>query len=203
MRNLLPCLLLLTLGCCLNIPRCNAPVVVPFTYINGTADSSTTASLCHDGAYLYVNWTSIDHEVISNYKKCNDPLYKEDVVEIFVSTLDSYPTNYFEIELSPTSQLFFADITNKNGDCSSLGTNYFDCGAMKYRGQKTAKGWDAFLQVGLDVIGRGKAQSKYKINLFRVDYTTGSPARYLTWQPTFASPACFHKPAYFQEITLI
>jgi hypothetical protein len=125
------------------------------------------------------------------------------VVEIFISTLDSYPTHYFELELSPSGQLFFADITNAKGDCSSLATNYFDCGGVRYKAQRTAKGWDAQLQAGLEVIGRGKAQSKYKINLFRVDYTTGSPTKYLTWHPTYASPACFHKPAYFEEITLV
>ena len=45
----------------LNVPPCSSPVVVSFTYINGSADSTTSASLCHDGVSLFVNWTSIDH----------------------------------------------------------------------------------------------------------------------------------------------
>jgi len=77
------CLLIcfFTIASSLNIPRCtNSPIILPFTYINGTSDSTTKASLCHDGMFLYVNWTSIDHQVVSTFSKCNDPLYKEDVV---------------------------------------------------------------------------------------------------------------------------
>lgn len=105
--------------------------------------------------------------------------------------------------MSPSSQLFFADITNPYGNCSSFSTEYYSCGLATYRAERTPKGWDAELQVKLSVIGRGSPQSSYKLNLFRVDVSSNSPIRYLTWQPTFASPPCFHKPAYFQEITLV
>lgn len=136
---------ILQLAVALNVPSCGSltPVMLHFSLINGTLDNSTTASICHDATSLFINWTSIDKEIISTYKNCNDPLYKEDVVEVFISTLDSYPHNYFEIEVSPSSQLFFADITNPYGNCSSLGTQYYKCDLAKYKAQRTAKGWDA------------------------------------------------------------
>lgn len=55
----------------------------------------------------------------------------------------------------------------------------------------------------LDIIGRGTALRNYKVNILRVDYSSLDPIRYLTWQPTYADPACFHKPAYFQDIFLV
>lgn len=62
MRNLLSLLLLLLTASALDVPRCTSPAItLLFTYINGTADSTTTASLCHDGAFLFISWSSIDH----------------------------------------------------------------------------------------------------------------------------------------------
>ena len=83
MKNLLVIVAL----CCsavwsLDVRRCNlgSLVQVPLAYINGTADDTTTASLCYDDTFLYVIWNSVDKEIISDYKSCNDPLWKEDVV---------------------------------------------------------------------------------------------------------------------------
>jgi hypothetical protein len=61
MKSLFLALLLLLSVVGLNVPRCSSSVSVPFTYINGSLDGTTTASLCHDGSFLFVNWTSIDH----------------------------------------------------------------------------------------------------------------------------------------------
>ena len=89
--------LLCLIGMSTNVPACGSDSAqLSFTYINGTADDTTTASLCHDNEYLYVQWHSIDQEIIANYNNCNDPLWQEDVVEIFVASSDSYPSKYFE-----------------------------------------------------------------------------------------------------------
>lgn len=205
MKNLFIIGLLCTLTLSINVPTCGSDsyASLSFTYINGQPDDTTSATLCHDNENLYVQWRSIDKEIIANYENCNDPLWQQDVVEIFISTTDSYPLQYFEFEVSPKSKLFFADITNYNGDCSSLGDQFFDCGAAEYGAKLTEKGWDAWFKIRLDIIGRGQAQTRFMVNVLRVDYTTNEPIRYLTWQPTYADPACFHKPAYFQEIILV
>lgn len=98
MRNLLVLGLLVFVALGLDVRHCDASPqpLLPFTYIDGTPDSTTTASLCYDETYLYVNWQSIDTEIISTFNNCNDPLWQEDVVEIFIASPDSYPTNYFE-----------------------------------------------------------------------------------------------------------
>lgn len=193
-------LALVVIASSLDVPLCSSPDVplLRFTYIDSQPDDTTNATLCHDGTNLVVRWFSRDKEIISTYGRCNDPLYKEDAVEIFIATPDSYPHHYFELEVSPRAQLFFADITNPNGTCSQLGTDYYPCNAATYSASKTAVGWDAEVKIQLSVIGRGVVQKKFKVNLFRIDYTTNAPTRYLTWQPTFASPPCFHKPAFFQ-----
>lgn len=61
----------------LDVPLCSSKsqLKLPFTYIDSTPDSTTTATLCHDNASLYIKWTSVDEEIVSTYTKCNDPLY--------------------------------------------------------------------------------------------------------------------------------
>ncbi len=81
-----------------NIPTCtNGGVSFLFMDTDGKVDVSTRATICHDNKNLHVEWQNIDEQVISTYKNCNDPLYKEDVVEIFIASTKSYPTNYWEI----------------------------------------------------------------------------------------------------------
>lgn len=97
MRNLLLVVLVCTVVS-LDVGRCDLGnlAVLPLSYIDGTADSTTTASVCYDDTHLYVLWRSVDVDIVSNYTMCNDPLWKQDVVEVFIASPNSYPTNYFE-----------------------------------------------------------------------------------------------------------
>ena len=88
--------------------------------------------MCHDENYLHIYWWCTDDEIISTYDKCNDPLYNEDAVEIFLATNNSYPKLYYEFEVSPRGKLFFADILNPNLTCSNLGTVYKPCEVVFY-----------------------------------------------------------------------
>ena len=85
----------------LDVSSCTDPIAPSITHfanaINGSIDNTTRAHICHDNDYLHVHWWSIDYEIISTYTQCNDPLYKEDVVEIFLATEESYPYHYYEL----------------------------------------------------------------------------------------------------------
>jgi hypothetical protein len=61
---------------------------------------------------------------------CNDPLYKEDAVEVFITTKekrDSNPSQYLELELSPKGTAFASVITNNGDDCSSFSGSSLQC----------------------------------------------------------------------------
>jgi hypothetical protein len=62
MKNLFILGLLLSVALTLDVPSCDSPqqITLPFTYIDGTPDDTTTASLCHDNEYLQVHWSSVD-----------------------------------------------------------------------------------------------------------------------------------------------
>ncbi len=153
---LIQCLISLSLCLIVNVPKCTndfTPNIRPFHYTtNGTVDETTNAHMCHDDTFLHIRWFNVDDEIISTYTKCNDPLYNEDAVEVFLATNGSYPNHYFEFEVSPSGQLFFADITNNNLNCSSLGTVYYPCTSATYSGKVTAKGWDGYLKIGTSLL---------------------------------------------------
>lgn len=204
-KTIIVILQLLLLVLSLDVHNCSQSGDYPlsFAYINGTADSTTRAGICYDSQYLHIQWDSTDEEVIAPYEHCNDPLYNADAVEVFIATPDSYPNHYYELEVSPNSLLFFADITNPTGNCASLSSVYEDCGTALYGGALTPKGWKAWLQIRLDLIGRGQALTRFRMNLLRIDVSSNGATRFLTWKPTFAEPPCFHVPSYFEEINLV
>ena len=78
MKNLFIIGLLCTLTLSINVPTCGSDsyASLSFTYINGQPDDTTSATLCHDNENLYVQWRSIDKEIIANYENCNDPLWQ-------------------------------------------------------------------------------------------------------------------------------
>lgn len=202
------------------IPRCQAGLGRPVAFSNQTdvgiihwfvhdqngsvgGVSPTTVHACHDNSTLFLNFTNTDEDVISNLKGCNSALYTEDAVEFFIATEGSYPADYYEFEVSPRGELFFADINNPYLNCSKLNTNYMQCPLVKYGARLTELGWEAWLEVGLKIIGRGQLATKFYGNLYRIDKNAGKPTGYYCWQSTMADPPCFHKPKFFGRIELI
>lgn len=100
----------------------------------------------------------VDGSIVSTLTGCNSNLFTEDVFELFIATTASYPYQYFEIELSPKGELFFADIENPQLTCANLGTEYQDCNKLQYGTQITNAGWEGWLKLNLTIIGRGKPQ---------------------------------------------
>jgi hypothetical protein len=83
---------------------------------------NTIVTLCHDEEYLHVNYTAENSMAYSPFSSCNDPLYEDDAVEMFLQDpLNSnFSHNYFEFEFSPKNVLFAARIFNDNLDCSAF-----------------------------------------------------------------------------------
>ncbi len=67
----------------------------------------TTARLLWDDQYLYVSFDCEDPDVWSTFTKHDDPLYTQEVVEIFIDA-DGDGRTYNEIEVSPANVVFDA-----------------------------------------------------------------------------------------------
>ena len=88
MKRLVLGFVLLAVGLALNVPDCSQgqKTIIQFYNQDGSLDPTTLAEICHTDNELVVQWACVDTDIISTYEKCNDPLYNEDAVEIFIAT---------------------------------------------------------------------------------------------------------------------
>lgn len=65
-------------------------------------------TICQKEGVLVVDFFNIDNYIINPLKNCNEAIYKYDANEVFIGNAK----DYFEIEVSPFSGLFYAKIHN-------------------------------------------------------------------------------------------
>lgn len=61
---------------------------------------------------LFVRFDCQDDDIWGTYTQRGDPLYDEEVVEIFIAPGRDTPSTYFELEVSPKGVLFECLITH-------------------------------------------------------------------------------------------
>lgn len=75
--------------------------------------SKTEAKLLWDKNYLYIAFKAYDEDIWGYYNKRDDPLYREDVLELFFKTNpDKNP--YYEFEWNPLNTIFDALIPKRH-----------------------------------------------------------------------------------------
>jgi len=68
-------------------------------------NTATWAKMLWDENYLYVGFYCQDVHVWATYQDRDDPLYKEDVVEVYIDP-DADGKNYLEVEVNPLNTIF-------------------------------------------------------------------------------------------------
>jgi hypothetical protein len=163
-----------------------------------TADGSsdpvgkTLARMTWDEQNLYVFVQITDTDVFSSYKTHDQPIWKQDCVEMFIDA-DGNRRGYVELQVNPnntTFDSFFATTRAQPGD------EKWDSGmvtAVKMRGTAdkggdTDQGWDVEIAIPLAAVkGRDTAMGvtlppqvgdRWRLNVVRVDYRSngGNPA---------------------------
>jgi hypothetical protein len=145
-----------------------------------------TAKLSWDDQFLYAFIAVTDTDVVSEYKKHDDPLWKQDCVELFIDA-DGNRRGYVELQVNPNNATFdswFQSTRAQPGDPT------WDAGmqtAVKLRGTSasgdTDQGWDAEIAIPWAAVrGRDEAMAvrlppavgdRWRLNLVRVDVRTG------------------------------
>lgn len=87
----------------------------PITLREGTLGTTTwyqsTAKMLWDDQYLYIGWTVSDPNIVSTFAKHDEPLWEQDVLEVFIDA-NSDEKGYVELHTSPANVHFdaiFAD----------------------------------------------------------------------------------------------
>ena len=178
---------------------------------SGEPKQATTVRILWDQYYLYFAFDCVDSHIWSTMKKRDEPLYNEEVVEVFIDA-DSDGATYLELEVNPLGTLWDGYILNTAGRrvgilaWNSLGIKW----AVHLEGtvndpSDEDKGWSAELALPLTDIYTApnmppKSGDRWRLNLYRIDLPDGAGKRGegTAWSPV--SGRTFHDPDRFGEV---
>lgn len=159
----------------------------------------TTLRACWSDTYLYVGFRCTDKEIKATFMKRDEPLYNEDVVEVFLS-LPGDLTHYFELEFSPNNVIFDAKVVNP-GDRkymtvdTSWNCDDLQCAVKKESGARAW--WSVEVAVPFACLDTKTPTpgDRWRANFYRIDYAT--PPEFSAWSPTLTPTPNYHVPSRF------
>lgn len=157
---------------------------------------ATTLALYHDGDCLVALFNGADDGVVASYQNHDDPLWKEDVVELFLSP--ERLTRYFEIEVSPLGTTFDAAIDTPDLDRRTMQTDLgWTCEGLFAAVRTTPSTLDVVVRIPFASLGTTpRAGDEWRANFYRIDRSAHGDD-YSAWQPTMKTPPDFHVPGTF------
>lgn len=180
------------------------------------AKQQTTARICYTDTHLFLRFDCVDDNPTSSMTKCNEPLYKEHVAEVFLTQTFRVPPSgpfhkYLELEINPNGALFAAHITNPNLDCPGIVGDLIQCSSTGISWEahinREQKQWWAFLKIPFSLLNGHSVPISppvfLKGNFFRIDTPKGSSKEYSAWSsPASEIDPCFHYPKSFGLLAL-
>jgi hypothetical protein len=147
------------------------------------------------GRVLCVRFDGKDDGVVATYTGHDEPLWKEDVFEVFLSPRQN-PTVYYEFEVNPLGALFDARIESPQLHRMTMRVaTEWDCPGFEARVTRREARWSASLRIPLDPLLDEGAAPEWRANFYRID--RGAADEFSAWSPTFADPPDFHVPERF------
>lgn len=168
---------------------------------SGPALQQTVARACCDAAGLYVRFDCDDGDIWATLAQRDDPIYNEEVVEVFIAPGARDPIRYFEFEVSPAGVLFDGRIDNPTSSRADLVVDErWNCPGILWAAERddSAHRWAAVLAIPwAGITPEGTPASDLRANFCRIERPRGSAPEFSCWSPTRTEPADFHKPARF------
>jgi hypothetical protein len=173
----------------------------------GPAAYRTSFRALWDGDGLYLRFDVSDPSPWHTMTKRDDPIWDEEVVEIFLD-LDGSGAHYAEIELSPANVV--CDVRMISGAPDKQMDLGFDVEGLESHVIRHDRGWVGLLFLPWDGLRPlpsasaidlpPKAGDRWRFNVYRIERPggSGSPqddAVFASWSPT--GSASFHVPASF------
>lgn len=162
----------------------------------------TRTRLLDDGRRLFVRFDCDDDDVWATLAHRDEPLWEEEVVEVFLAPGDGVPARYVEIEVNPLGTIFDAQVTNPGGrrDTMKVDTAWNASGLAARVVRPTTGGWRAEIALPWEAACAGDPPPVWRANFFRIDRPRGGEAEFSCWSPTLAVPPDFHKPSAFGRL---
>jgi Carbohydrate-binding family 9 len=180
------------------IPTGCTPVLLKRATDGGAPRLATSVAAYYDDDFLTVVFDAEDDEVVATYLDHDEPLWQEDVVEIFIAPEGLTP--YFEIEVNPLGTTFDARIDSPDGVRASMTTDLaWTCdGLFAALRRDDGKRVQAVIRIPFDSLKKHpKAGDEWRANFFRIDRSAANGDDFSAWQPAMKTPPDFHVTAAF------
>lgn len=149
---------------------------------------------------LCVRFDGRDAGVVATLSQRDDPLWTEDVFEVFLAP-EEPPTTYYEIEVNPLGALFDARVESPGLSRASMRADpAWDCQGLEARVTRREGIWSATLRIPLASLHAGPPPPRWRANFYRID--RGPEDEFSAWSPTRAEPPDFHVPDCFGVLRL-
>jgi hypothetical protein len=184
---------------------------------------ATTLTLFHDGNCLTALFLGDDDGVEATYLRHDEPLWQEDVVELFLAP--ERLTRYFEIEVNPLGTTFDAVIDSPDLSRATMQSDLaWRCKDLFAAVRTTPSSLDVVVRLPFASIGAAP-EGEWRANFFRIDRASGRHAErseasrrrrsfrfaplsvrmtgadeFSAWQPTMKTPPDFHVPGAFGRL---
>ncbi|MGI9530882.1 carbohydrate-binding family 9-like protein [Lutimonas sp.] len=184
--------------------------------VGGKAISELTlVSLRFDDIFLEIKFECLDNPRMDQnyYTQNNQPLFEQEVFEIFISQGSAAKETYWEIQLNPNNALFVAQVRNNFKTDQRFHLTMIDNEKAQIEHHvvkdKGNNSWKGHLKIPLKLIEDQKEKEKnvYRMNLFRIIsnkdqddpkwQNNAENATFACWNSPMTETPNFHKPEAF------
>lgn len=158
---------------------------------------------CWTKESIHIQYVCQDDHIVANMLERDEPLYEEDVVEVFIDPFGG-GRNYFEFEVSPRGVLFDALIHNKLDGNIEVDKSWIANGFQA----EVTQGENGLLVYHVripfaDLNGADMPQpgAVWHWNVFRIDDDRDGVRHYSAWSPS--GKVNFHVPQVFGELVFV
>ncbi len=184
------------------------PPLSPFRIYNDSqlASYTTTTRVCCNQQALYIRYDCLDYDIWGTYTQRDEPIYDEEVVEIFIGHGEEDVIDYYEFQVSPDGVLFDATIHNPTSRRPNLKLNTaWNCEGIQWLAERNDADnhWMASLVIPWVAISpANQLPTVWRANFYRIERPRDAEPEYSCWSPTMIEPPDFHQPAYFGTLRL-
>jgi hypothetical protein len=158
-------------------------------------------SAYHDDSCLFIVFRCADDHVVATMLDHDAPLWKEDVVEVFLAPAGL--TRYYELEVNPLGTTFDAVVDSPDGDRETMSVDTgWTCKGLRASIRRVTEGnivmVDTMLAIPFASLERGgpRPGESWRANVFRIDRSPEGDM-FAAWSPTGRRPPDFHVPDRF------
>ncbi|MFD0694656.1 carbohydrate-binding family 9-like protein [Paenibacillus sp. GCM10027628] len=161
----------------------------------------TRVRACWTQDQLNIRFECEDDHIVATMVRRDDPIYMEDVVEVFIDTAGT-GRSYYEFEVSPRNIVFDALIHNDLAGSKTVDTSW-DAAGLMTQATEGASGWRHYeLRIPFEDLGEyPQSGTRWRWNLYRIDDDRQGTRHYWAWSPTGAVD--YHIPQRFGTIVFV